>query len=200
MPRSPLPVGFDIDRLFIIPVSHKMSLNIKSSAGAGFLHWFDIFNGRRGRRRCTDWIRSGPIGFYTSDVWVPFGTTKESPESPDVIGEIDSRGHGDDLSSVILADQLVTNFNPGSNVTSPMSSQSACGHWNGRNPGGGTVDSARVSCIRGPSTTGCVFTARLSVGVVTWSVVRGSVPPLMSDTLAQKKPAWASSLFHERPP
>ena len=51
----------------------------------------------------------------------------ESWESSAEIGESGMRGGGDDLSSIILADQLATNSSPGSNVASSMSSQSGTG-------------------------------------------------------------------------
>ena len=98
------------------------------------------------------------------------------------IGESCSRGGGNDISSVILADQPATNFSPGSSVASPMSFQSACGHSNGRNPGGGTVESSRISFALGSS-----ISCRI---VPVGSLVR--LPLSISDTLAQKKPVWSS--------
>ena len=168
-----------------------MSLKRKSSAGAGFSHLFDIFIGRRSRRRFTDRIRSSPAGVYNSDIGEPICTIIESWESSAVIGESGMRGGGDDLSSIILADQLATNSSAGSNVASPMSSQSACGHRNGRKPGGGTVDSSLISCALGSSVFFRFVTVGLSVGVSSCSVVGGSISPV-DEALAQKLPAWAS--------
>ena len=113
-----------------------MFLKRKSSAGAGFSHFVAAFIGRRGRRRCTDRTWSTPVGLYFS--------AAGEPTSAGRIGESGMRGGVYDLSSIILADQLATKFSPGSNLASPFCSHSACGHWNGRNPGGGTVDSGLV--------------------------------------------------------
>ena len=123
-----------------------MSVKRKSSASAGFSHLVELFIGRRDRPQFTDRIRSSPAGVYNYDAGEPICTTIESWECSAVIGESGMRGGGDDLSSIILADQLATNSSPGSNVASPISSQSACGHWNGRKPGGGTIDSSLFSC------------------------------------------------------
>ena len=72
------------------------------------------------------WPGAGSL--ISSDAGEPTCTTIESWESSAVIGESGMRGGGDDLSSIILADQLATNYSPGSNVASPICSQSACGH------------------------------------------------------------------------
>ena len=92
-----------------------------------------------------------------------------------MIGESGMRGGGDDLSSLILADQLAANSSPGSNVASPISSQSACGHWNGRKPGGGTIDSSLVSCAFSSTISSRIVIIGLSIGVSSWSVVGASI-------------------------
>ena len=176
LPRSLLPVDSVKNRFVLIAGAHKISLKRKSSAGAGFSHLVELFIGWRDRRRFTDWIRSSPAGVYNSYAGEPICTTIESWEYSAVIGESGMRGGGDDLSSIILADQLATNSSPGSNVASPISSQSACGHWNGRNPGGGTIDSC---CAFGSSVSSRIVIIGLSVGVSSWSVVRGSISPVI---------------------
>ena len=96
---SLFPVDSNEDRFVIIAGLNKMSLNRKSSAGAGFSHLVTLFIGRRDRRRFTDRIRSSPTGVYTSDPGEPSCTTNESWESSTVIRECGMRGGGDDLSS-----------------------------------------------------------------------------------------------------
>ena len=78
LPRSLFPVVSDNDRFVIKACSHKMSLKRKSSAGADFSHLGCIFIGRRDRRRCTERIRSSPIGVYASEAGEPICTIIES--------------------------------------------------------------------------------------------------------------------------
>ena len=60
--QSLFPV--DSVNVWVAPIvgAHKMFLNGKSSAGAGFSHLVAPFIGRRGRRRCTDRIWYSPVG------------------------------------------------------------------------------------------------------------------------------------------
>ena len=62
--------------------------------------------------RFTDLTRSSPADMYNSDAGEPTCTTIESRESSAVIGESGMRGGGDDLSSIIRADQLATKSSP----------------------------------------------------------------------------------------
>ena len=68
---SLLPVVIDTERLSIWASSHIMSLNRKSSTGAGFTMVVCNLDGLRYRRRCTERIRSNTIGVTGSESVVP---------------------------------------------------------------------------------------------------------------------------------
>ena len=111
----------------LFPVD-SVNVRVAPIAGAHKMSLVAPFIGRRGRLRCTDRIWSSPVGLYIPVAGEPTCTTIESWESSAVIGESGMRGGVDDLSSIILADQLATKSSPGSNVASPFCSHSACGH------------------------------------------------------------------------
>ena len=68
------------------------------------------------------------LGVGVSSVGDPTCTTMESWEPSAVIGESGKGGSSAALSLIILVDQLVTNFSPGSSEGFPSRIQSACGH------------------------------------------------------------------------
>ena len=163
----------------------SVKIRLAPIAGAHYVSEEEIF-GRlfalsrtfhRSTRMTSTRTRSSPASVYYSDAGEPTCTTIESKESSAVIGESGMRGGGDDLSSIIRADQLTTKSSPGSNVASPISSQSACGYWNGLNPGVGTIDSSLVSCTFGYSFSSIMVVIGLSAGVSCWSAVGRSISP-----------------------
>ena len=92
----------------------------------------------------------------------------ESWEPSAVIGESGNGGSSAALSLIILVDQLVTNFSPGSSEGFPFRIQSACGHRNCGNPGGGKIVFSDVS-------GGVVSLSSASVTVTQQSAVGQSV-------------------------
>ena len=79
-------------------------------------------------RRCIDLVWPSPVGVGVSSAGDPTCTIMESWEPSAAIGESDKGGSSAALSLIILVDQLVTNFSPGSSEGFPSRIQSACGH------------------------------------------------------------------------